>query len=129
MRCSRCGICCQETEMPLSNEDVQLLEKAGYLKEKFSQCDGQGYVLLRNNQGHCFFYDVTKSLCSVYSIRPRGCRTYPVVCSDENTVLVDDLCPEKRTISEKELQRTGAEVLKLAHKIDSEAKVRRSRKD
>jgi hypothetical protein len=51
------------------------------------------------------------------------------VCTDENTVLVDDLCPRKRTISEKELRRKGEEVLKLVQRIDSEAKLRSCRKD
>jgi Fe-S-cluster containining protein len=129
MRCSHCGVCCQETEMPLSDEDVRLLEKTGYPKEKFARRDERGYLLLRNKRGHCFFYDMTKRLCSVYSIRPQGCRTYPVVCTDENTVLVDDLCPRKRTVSEKELRRKGEEVLKLVQKIDSQAKLRSCRKD
>ena len=114
--------------MPLSDEDVRLLEKTGYPKEKFARRDERGYLLLRNKRGHCFLYDMTKCLCSVYSIRPQGCRTYPVVCTDENTVLVDDLCPRKRTVSEKELRRKGEKVLKLAKKIDSEAKSGLSRK-
>lgn len=114
--------------MPLSYEDVRLLEKTGFPREKFTRSDERGYVFLRNKRGHCFFYDMTKCLCSVYSIRPHGCRTYPVVCTDENTVLVDDLCPRRRTVSEKELRRKGEKVLKLAKKIDSEAKSRLSKK-
>jgi Fe-S-cluster containining protein len=41
MRCSHCGLCCEETEMELSIKDINRLEKAGYRREKFTQLDSE----------------------------------------------------------------------------------------
>ena len=126
MRCSHCDLCCKETEMLLSNEDVRLLEEAGQDKDRFARCDKHGYVFLRNYRGYCFFYDATKHRCRAYSVRPLGCRLYPVVCSDENAIFVDDLCPMGRTVSSEELRKKGLDVVELVRRIDLEAKTRRN---
>ncbi|MFW9986574.1 MAG: YkgJ family cysteine cluster protein [Candidatus Odinarchaeota archaeon] len=55
MRCSHCGICCENTEMMLSNADVERLEKAGYTRQKFMRYDNHGFARLRNCQGFCVF--------------------------------------------------------------------------
>ena len=51
MRCSNCGICCEETEMELSSDDIRRLEKAGYRREQFSVLDDG--IRLRNVGGWC----------------------------------------------------------------------------
>ncbi len=93
-------------------------------RNEFARGDKHGYVFLRNHRGYCFFYDVTKHRCRAYSIRPLGCRVYPVVCSDENVVLVDELCPMGRTVSRGELRKKGLNVVELLRRIDTEAKAR-----
>lgn len=74
MRCVRCGICCQETEMLLCAADITRLEKKGYSKESFVRFDKEGYALLRNRQGFCAFYNTKDRKCDVYADRPAGCR-------------------------------------------------------
>ena len=126
MRCSRCGACCQETEMLLSAEDIERLERKGYSKDFFAQFDEKGYATLRNLQGHCIFYDVEKKRCKVRAVRPLGCRIYPVVYDEEKGIVVDSICPAQNTATEKQKAKRGKKVLKLLEKIDTEAKKRRS---
>jgi len=38
---------------------------------------------------------------------PLGCRVYPVICSEQEGIVVDDLCPMKSTVSRIELDGEG----------------------
>jgi len=127
MRCSHCGICCKKTEMLLSNTDIELLEKDGHNRLEFVRHDKNGYAKLRNRKGYCVFHDSVKHRCKVYKHRPSGCRTYPVVLSEEDGLIVDDLCPEKNSVSADELKRKGMKVVKLLDRIDSETETRKQR--
>ena len=124
MRCLRCGICCRETEMLLSTEDIERLERKGYAREFFAKCDSKGYITLRNYQGYCVFYDVEKLRCKVHADRPLGCRIYPVVYDEAKGIVVDDVCHAQSTVTEKQKAKRGKKVLKLLEKIDAEAKKR-----
>jgi uncharacterized protein len=127
MRCIRCGVCCQETDMMLSAEDITRLEKLGYSQDSFVRIDREGYALLRNRQGNCVFYNTQERRCEVYVSRPSGCRVYPVVCDEEKGIMVDSICHAQTTINEQEKARRGKRVTKLLEKIDSEAQSRRSK--
>jgi Fe-S-cluster containining protein len=121
MHCSHCGLCCEKTEMLLSSADVERLERAGYDRQKFVRFDKHGYVRLKNRRGFCVFYNVEKCRCKIYKHRPLGCRIYPVIYSEQEGIVVDDLCPMKSTISESELKRKGKKVMELIQRIDREA--------
>ncbi|NWG10928.1 YkgJ family cysteine cluster protein [Candidatus Bathyarchaeota archaeon] len=121
MRCSHCGVCCEKTEMMLSNADIERLEKAGYSRRKFARHDKHDFVTLRNRHGHCVFYDTEKCRCKIYKHRPLGCQIYPVIYSEQYGIVVDDLCPMKNTVSGIEIKRKGKKVMKLLQKIDNEA--------
>ncbi len=127
MRCTHCGICCRETDMLLSAEDIARLEKKGYSRDSFVRFDSEGYALLRNRQGHCVFYSTKKLRCDVYAARPIGCRVYPVIYDEENGIVVDSICRAPGTITEQEKTRKGKRVLKLLRKIDCEAQDRQSK--
>ena len=120
MHCSHCGVCCEETEMMLSNADVERLEGMGHNRQKFARFDGHGFVRLRNRLGFCVFYNVEKRRCRIYGHRPLGCRVYPVICSEQEGIVMDDLCPTKNTVSRIELKRKGKKVMELLQRIDSE---------
>jgi len=126
MRCLRCGVCCRETEMLLANADIERLERKGYSKQFFVQFDRDGYAKLRNQNGHCVFYNVKKRRCNVRADRPLGCRIYPVVYDEAKGILVDDICHAKDTVTEKQKAKKGRKLLKLLEKIDAEAEKRRS---
>jgi len=127
MRCSRCGLCCEETEMMLSEADMKCLERAGYARRDFAQHIEHGFVQLRNKGGHCVFYDMKKRRCRVYRIRPSGCRVYPVIFSEQEGIVVDDLCPMKDTLSKAEIESKGRRVIRLLGTIDREAEKHRCR--
>ena len=124
MRCLRCGACCKETEMLLSNADIERLERKGYSKKFFVQFDSEGYAKLRNLQDHCVFYDGEKQRCKVYGDRPLGCRLYPVIYDEARGIVVDNICPARRNWNEKKIDKKGKKVIKLLEKIDAEAKRR-----
>ena len=125
MRCSRCGVCCQQTDMLLSSVDISRLEKKGYGRDYFVRFDKEGYALLRNRQGYCVFYNTKERRCDVYAYRPSGCRVYPVILDEDKGIVVDEICHSQITISEAEKVRKGKRVMKLLEKIDSEAQSRR----
>ncbi len=127
MRCLRCGVCCTETEMLLSADDIIRLENKGYSKESFARFNKGGYAILRNRQGYCVFYNVKKRQCDIYADRPAGCRVYPVILDEDKGIVTDDICRARRTITEQEKARKGKRVIKLLEKIDQEAQQNKSK--
>jgi uncharacterized protein len=113
--------------MLLSKADITRLEKCGHNRDSFARFDAEGYVLLRNHQGHCVFYSQADRQCAVYAFRPSGCRVYPVIFDEENGVVVDSICHAQNSIAEDEKMRRGKRVVKLLEKIDAEAQTRRSK--
>ena len=120
MRCSRCGVCCEKTEMMLSNADVKRLEGMGYERQKFARQDRHGFNRLRNHHGFCVFYDVERCRCRIYKHRLLGCRIYPVIYSKQEGIIVDDLCAMINTVSKIELERKGRKLMNLLQRIDAE---------
>lgn len=106
--------------MMLSNADIERLERVGYNKQKFVRYDKHGLAKLKNRREFCVFYDAQKRRCKIYKHRPLGCRIYPVIYSEHEGIVVDDLCPMKNTVSEIELKRKGQKVMELLQKIDNE---------
>jgi Fe-S-cluster containining protein len=107
--------------MMLSMADIECLERGGHDRLKFMRIDKQGLARLKNSQGTCVFYNSEKHRCKNYRHRPSGCRIYPVIYSEEEGIIVDDLCPMKDTVSRTEISRKGKEVMELLQRIDKEA--------
>jgi Fe-S-cluster containining protein len=128
MRCTHCGICCKQTQMPLSEKDIQLLEKAGYTRKQFVHVNKKSYAQLRNKKGTCIFYDIQKSECRVYRRRPTGCRLYPVIYSVEEGIVTDSICPTRDTVTRTEIKNKKSTLMKLLTEIDSEALKRQTLK-
>jgi len=120
VRCSNCGICCEETMMELSSDDIERLEETGYRLEEFAVID-DGVTRLRNVDGYCYFYSRADKKCRIYKDRPLGCYLYPVVYLANEGAIVDELCPMGQTISEQELRTKGKILDKLLKKIDNES--------
>ena len=127
MHCFSCGVCCQETEMLLSEEDIERLERKGYHRDFFTLLDKKGYLKLRNKQGYCVFYEAKNHRCRVYAARPSGCRLYPVVFVEAEGIRVDNICRLKSRFNDKNIEQKGIKVRKLLERIDREAKSRRNR--
>ncbi len=127
MRCKNCGVCCVETEMLLSSEDIKRLEKKGHSKEYFLRINEDGYALLKNHNGHCVFYNLSARKCSIYEDKPEGCSVYPVIFDEEKGIIIDDICSAKDSITMQEKQEKGKQVVLLLKKIDKQAKQRRTK--
>ncbi|HTY76093.1 MAG TPA: YkgJ family cysteine cluster protein [Candidatus Nanoarchaeia archaeon] len=125
MRCIKCGVCCQQTDMLLTARDITRLEKKGYNQESFVRFNKEGYAMLRNRQGNCVFYNVKDRSCDIYSHRPSGCRVYPVILDEDKGIIVDEICHAQASIADSEKAYRGKCVLKLLKEIDSEADKRR----
>jgi Fe-S-cluster containining protein len=111
--------------MLLSNEDIKRIEKKGFRKKYFLKIDKEGYAQLRNRNGYCVFYDLEKRQCCIYLAKPSGCGVYPVILDEDTGIVIDDICPEKGTITFEEKEEKGKAVIKLLNVIDAEAKDRR----
>ena len=96
--CEDCGNCCIETEMILSDQDIEVIvnnHKITLKKTDFVQKTEDNFYQLKNINGHCFFFDVEIKLCKIYEIRPQGCRFYPLIYdSDKNSCVFDIECPK-----------------------------------
>jgi len=112
--------------MLLSTADVQRLESVGYDRQKFMRHNKNGFNRLKNHRGFCVFYDIEKRRCKIYRHRPLGCRIYPVIYSEQEGIVVDELCPMKNTVSKSELKKKGEKVMELIQRIDNEASPRRN---
>ena len=55
MRCSRCGKCCEETEMLLSRADAKRLKELGYSLEEFAFRDKKGFTRLKTEKAAVSF--------------------------------------------------------------------------
>lgn len=100
-RCRRCGNCCRgepgyiwinQQEMQVTAKYLSLsLEEfgVGYLRKV-----GRRYSLLEYPQGDCIMYSQG---CSIYTVRPRQCRTFPFwpsnLRSKEAWEALKEFCP------------------------------------
>ncbi len=114
--------------MLLSNQDIERLEKRGYHRDSFVRFDEQGYAMLKNVRGNCYFFDSNKVTCKERANRPLGCRIYPVMFDEDRGIVVDNFCSSAMTITEKQKAKRGKDVMKLLKRIDSEAEQRRLRR-
>jgi uncharacterized protein len=87
----RCITCCIETEMPLTEDDIERIKKLGYKRTDFT-VEAEGETRLRNLAKSCFFLKDHK--CRIYESRPEGCRIYPLVYDvDFHKFVFDTVCP------------------------------------
>ena len=86
-----CIQCCKETVMLLSNADIKRIENLGFPRDLFVD-DVEGWLQLKNQNGHCVFHDGMK--CLIYTHRPEGCTLYPVIYDmDNDCAIIDEDCP------------------------------------
>ncbi|MEM2262137.1 MAG: YkgJ family cysteine cluster protein [Ignisphaera sp.] len=123
MRCLRCGLCCKDTKMELSNNDIRRIVKLGYNPRGFLVIrDGIPY--LRNINGYCYFHDKDSRRCRIYRYRPLGCRVYPVIYIQDVGFTIDKLCPMHYTVSIDELIRKSLILMNLIKRIEKERIIR-----
>ncbi|MDG6219046.1 MAG: YkgJ family cysteine cluster protein [Candidatus Thermoplasmatota archaeon] len=114
-----CVQCCKETEMFLSNEDINRIEKYGFSRDLFVD-DVDGWLRLKNKNGYCVFHDGKN--CLIYPKRPEGCKLYPVIYdADNDCAIIDTDCPHCTYFSiTKECKKR---LFSLVSRIESEQKL------
>lgn len=102
----RCGFrdchkCCLETEMLLTQEDLERIESHGHKREEFCLPPekADGFWQLRNIESpigkKCYFLE-DNGRCGIYEYRPDGCKLYPLILNLEtNEEMIDEDCREK----------------------------------
>lgn len=121
-----CFECCKETEMIVTNEEVETIIKRGFKREEFIQ-EVDGFLELRNSNGVCVFLKEGK--CKIYDIRPQGCKFYPLIYDvDKDCVVVDKDCPYHIEIRIKKHKKLFPEIKKYVQKLLREQK-KREKKD
>jgi Fe-S-cluster containining protein len=95
--CEDCGECCLNTEMILSENDIDLIiNNSGIIlkKEEFVRRSLDGLYQILNFEGHCIFLNNETKLCKIYEIRPKGCRFYPFIYDlEKRKCKYDEECP------------------------------------
>ncbi len=103
-RCDYCGKCCINTEMILSQQDIEKIIKfypKKIKKKKFSFINQNGFFQLKNSTNHCVFLDNLSMKCTIYDFRPQGCRFYPLIYDiDEQLCKLDADCPRTHVFYE-----------------------------
>lgn len=98
--CKDCGKCCIETEMLLSSKDIARIKKNNpkHLKiANFVRKTEEGFNQLKNVKGYCVFFDRAAKMCTIYDVRPQGCRFYPLIYdSDKKLCVLDHECPRPK---------------------------------
>ena len=108
--------------MTLTKEDVARLEALGHKRNDFLIRSADGFCELRNIDGFCYFYDVTRRECTVYENRPEGCRFYPIVYdAKKRKCVVDRDCPSGETVSRDEIRKVCHRVRRLVETLQREA--------
>ena len=112
MKCSRC---CYNTEMILTRQDIERIEKRGY--KGFYKKSG-GFYRLVNINGRCIFLG-EDGKCTIYNDKPLGCGVYPLIYNEEKGVIIDDYCPLSREIDCLELIRGISELRSVLKELEN----------
>lgn len=104
-KCENCGKCCIETEMLLSNQDIELVinKSVDQLnRDDFALKNIEGFYQLKNVEGHCFFFNIYSKNCKIYNYRPQGCRIYPLIYDFQTEkCMLDKDCPRSNLFYKK----------------------------
>ena len=94
--------------MPLTKAEAALLtRRTGIAIEDFTWRNNGILTLLNDDKTRACFFLLTSSadihaavMCSVYDVRPQGCRTYPNVLNKNDEAILDEGCPHKTQFPE-----------------------------
>jgi Fe-S-cluster containining protein len=100
--CQECGLCCMNTEMFISENEIKLILQnlEGEVEPSdFCFLNADGFYQLKNVNGVCYFFNKHKCKCKIYEFRPKGCLFYPLVYDTYMSVcIIDKDCPHPQLI-------------------------------
>ena len=119
-----CSACCRETTMPLTEAEAKRLSRrTGMALETFTW-ENNGILTLLNDEKTraCVFLLTASSdtnaegICSVYEVRPEGCRKYPIVLNSNDDAILDEGCPHRQDFPEPS-ESDAIELLNLEERL------------
>ena len=116
---NHCDVCCHDTEMPLTNGDINRISGLGYLD--FYR-DRNGENILRDVDRKCFFLD-GNGRCTIYEERPEGCRFYPFILG-KGGVVMDEDCPHREVFQRRFSQWIEEGLMELVERMEEEQQER-----
>ncbi|MEW5761368.1 MAG: dCTP deaminase [Candidatus Thermoplasmatota archaeon] len=118
----KCNTCCLETEMVLTEEDIERIKSLGY-EEKMFVVNVDNWLQLKNTpDGKCFF--LSDNFCLINAHKPEGCKFYPLIYdSKKNCAVLDKDCPYVN-----EYNYSDEDEKKLIQLIDKLKRERRGRR-
>jgi len=127
MTCLLCAKCCEKTEMLLSNADIEHIEgEAKQSRWRFAYLR-DGYRYLKNKGRYCTFLNHARR-CSIYDIRPQGCRFYPIIFNPYlNKCVIDKDCTNKDNISTELITEKCQELRAFIRILEDERSARLNR--
>jgi len=122
---THCKQCCIQTNMLLSHDDIETIQKFGYDASFFVE-HHHGWLQLKNTHGRCVFHNGAR--CTIYAYRPEGCMLYPVVYDhDHKRAILDSACPQKKCfqLSQQKTQQLYALVSRLEKEREQRKNLRK----
>jgi len=102
--------------MPLSNADISRITGLGFSEDSFV-VKKDGERRLRNSKGRCVFHN--GQVCTIYDVRPEGCRIYPVLFDmDTRGIVLDRNCAHNERFSIT--PRTSRDITRLVQRLRME---------
>lgn len=94
--------------MPLTKAEAALLaRRTGMSVDAFTWKNNGVLTLLNDESTRACVFLLTGSadmnaegMCSVYEVRPLGCKTYPNVLNDHDEAILDEGCPNRSQFPE-----------------------------
>jgi len=120
-KCEDCGKCCLFSQMILSEKEYKkILKKYPDLRSLNAFWrDEEGFLRMRTINRECVFFDKTTKMCSIYELRPMGCRIYPIHYNfEEQRCKFGELCPKPKEFypDEKSFKRACNKLKKYLKK-------------
>ena len=96
--CLECGaLCCKLGGVVATKNEVDAIISRGY-QNHFIQISDDVYGMKWGEEGICAYLD--EGMCTIYPVRPLGCRMFPVVETNRNDIVLIH-CPLSYELSEE----------------------------
>ena len=119
-----CSACCRETTMPVTKAEAALLSRRTGMPVESFTWNNKGILTLMNNDTTkaCMFLltdsadKFAEGICSVYEVRPEGCRKYPIVLNANDDAILDEGCPHRQDFPQP-TESDAIELLNLEERL------------
>lgn len=121
--CLLCAKCCEQTEMLLSNADIERIEREAKKSRREFAYLKEGYFYLKNKGRYCIFLNQEKR-CIIYDARPQGCRFYPIIYDPYlDKCIVDKDCGNRDNIPQEMVLENCPKLRDFITQLENERRI------